>query len=52
MYDYLTVSGVRYCGTSPEGIVPDGTPIEWVTDTSVKNVFECISRMIHKVSRM
>ena len=35
IYDYLTVNGVRYCGTSPEGVVPDGTPIEWVTDASV-----------------
>ena len=36
VFDYLTVNGVRYCGTvSPEGVVPDGTPIEWRTDDSV-----------------
>ena len=35
-YDYLTVNGARYCGSSsPEGVVPDGTPIEWHTDGSV-----------------
>ena len=34
-YDHLTVNGARYCGSnSPEGIVPDGTPIEWRTDGS------------------
>ena len=33
-FDYLTVNGIRYCRTSPEGVVPDGTPIEWVTDFS------------------
>ena len=33
--DYLTVNGARYCGSSsPEGIVPDGTSIEWRTDSS------------------
>ena len=36
VYDYLTMNGVRYCGTvSPEGVVPDGTPIKWRTDGSV-----------------
>ena len=35
-YDHLTVNGARYCGTdSPDGVVPDGTPIEWRTDGSV-----------------
>ena len=34
-YDYLTVNGARYCGTvSPEGVVPDGSPIEWHADGS------------------
>ena len=29
-WDHLTVNGARYCGSnSPEGIVPDGTSIEW-----------------------
>ena len=33
--DYLTVNGARYCGSnSPEGIVPNGTSIEWRTDSS------------------
>jgi hypothetical protein len=32
-YDFLTVNGARYCGTEgPEGIVPDGSPIEWQAD--------------------
>ena len=32
-FDYLTVNGARYCGTEgPEGIVPDGSPIEWISD--------------------
>ena len=32
-YDFLTVNGARYCGTEgPEGIVPDGSPIEWISD--------------------
>ena len=35
IYDYLTLNGIRYCGTvSPEGVVPDGTPIQWYTDGS------------------
>ena len=33
--DYLTVNGARYCGTdSPEGVVPNGSPIEWHADKS------------------
>ena len=33
--DRLTVNGARYCGSgSPEGVVPDGTPIQWYTDGS------------------
>ena len=35
-FDYLIVNGVRYCGmptVSLEGVVPDGTPIEWRTDS-------------------
>ena len=36
VWDHLTVNGARYCGSnSPEGIVPDGTSIEWRTDGSV-----------------
>ena len=38
IFDYLTMNGVRYCGmptVSLEGVVPDGTPIEWRTDGSV-----------------
>jgi len=32
--DYLTVNGALYCGSSsPEGIVPDGTSIEWHTNS-------------------
>ena len=32
-YDFLTVNGARYCGTEgPESIVPDGSPIEWLSD--------------------
>ena len=32
-YDFLTVNGARYCGTEgPEGIVPDGSPIGWISD--------------------
>ena len=32
-YDFLTVNGALYCGTEgPEGIVPDGSPIEWISD--------------------
>ena len=32
-HDYLTVNGVGYCGTEgPEGIVPNGSPIEWSSD--------------------
>ena len=32
-YDSLTVNGANYCGTEgPEGIVPDGSPIEWISD--------------------
>ena len=33
--DYLTVNGVRYCGTDgPAWVVPNGSPIEWFTDGS------------------
>ena len=36
IWDHLTVNNRRYCGTnSPEGVVPDGTPIEWKADYSV-----------------
>ena len=32
-YDFLTVNNVSYCGTEgPEGIVPDGSPIKWISD--------------------
>ena len=35
-YDFLTVNGARYCGTEgPEGIVPAGSPIEWLSDDSL-----------------
>ena len=35
-YDYLTVNGVKYCGSdSPDGVVTDGSsPIVWRTDSS------------------
>ena len=34
-YDYLTVNGVKYCGTSgPQGVVPEDGVIEWISDDS------------------
>ena len=35
-YDYLTVNGVKYCGTSgPQGVVPEDGVIEWTSDDGV-----------------
>jgi len=32
-YDYITVNGVKYCGTSgPQGVVPEDGVIEWKSD--------------------
>ena len=34
-YDHLTVNGIKYCGSdSPDGVVTDGSPIVWRTDSS------------------
>ena len=34
--DYLTVNGVKYCGTSgPQGVVPEDGVIEWTSDDGV-----------------
>ena len=35
-YDYLTVNGVKYCGTSgPAGVVPSDGTMTWVSDEFV-----------------
>ena len=38
-YDYLTVNGVKYCGTSgPQGVVPEDGVIEWKSDGTFPGV--------------
>ena len=43
-YDYLTVNGARYCGSSsPEGVVPDGTPIQCGLGTPLPAVVAAVA---------
>jgi len=44
-YDYLTVNGKKYCGTSgPEGVVAEDGVIEWVSDDdTVKSGWKALS---------
>ena len=38
-HDYLTVNGVKYCGTSgPQGVVPEDGVIEWKSDGTFPGV--------------